>query len=76
MNEIGIGLLSFAVICLVVISYLDYRWCKRLEERITELEYKNKHRVFTGGKPTNKLSGAKMNNARREKNMQHEYLLK
>jgi|TARA_A100001388_G_scaffold273579_1_gene255665 hypothetical protein len=56
MNEIGIGLLSFAVICLVVISYLDYRWCKRLEERIAELEYKNKHRVFTGGKPTNKLS--------------------
>ena len=51
MNEIGIGLLSFAVICLVVISYLDYRWCKRLEERITELEYKNKHRVFTGGFP-------------------------
>ena len=56
MNEIGIGLLSFAVICLVVISYLDYRWCKLLEKRIAELEYKNKHRVFTGGKPTSKLS--------------------
>jgi hypothetical protein len=56
MIELDIGLLIFAVICLIVISFLDYRWSKRLEERITELEYKNKHRVFTGGKPTNKLS--------------------
>ena len=56
MIELDIGLLSFAVICLIVISFLDYRWSKRLEERIAELEYKNKHRVFTGGKPTNKLS--------------------
>ena len=43
MIELDIGLLSFAVICLIVISFLDYRWSKRLEERIAELEYKNKH---------------------------------
>ena len=69
-------LLGVSIICLIVVSILDYRWNRRLENRISELEYKNKHRVFTGGKPTNKLSGAKMNNARREKNMQHEDLLK
>ena len=40
MIELDIGLLSFAVICLIVISFLDYRWSKRLEERIAELEYK------------------------------------
>jgi hypothetical protein len=49
-------LLGVSIICLVVVSILDYRWNRRLENRISELEYKNKHRVFTGGKPTNKLS--------------------
>ncbi len=69
-------LLGVSIICLLVVSILDYRWNRRLENRISELEYKNKHRIFTGSKPTNKLSGAEMNNARREKNMQHEDLLK
>ena len=54
MIELDIGLLS--LLPLIVISFIDYRWSKRLEERIAELEYKNKYRVFTGGKPTNKLS--------------------
>ena len=49
-------LLGVSIICLIVVSILDYRWNRRLENRISELEYKNKHRVFTGGKPTNKLS--------------------
>jgi len=49
-------LLGVSIICLVVVSILDYRWNRRLDERISELEYKNKHRIFTGSKPTNKLS--------------------
>ena len=69
-------LLGVSIICLIVVSILDYRWNRRLENRVSELEYKNKHRIFTGGKPTNNLSGAELNNARREKNMQHEDLLK
>ena len=69
-------LLGVSIICLIVVSILDYRWNRRLENRVSELESQNKHRIFTGGKPTNKLSGAEMNNARREKNMQHEDLLK
>jgi len=49
-------LLGVSIICLVVVSILDYRWNRRLDERISELEYKNKHRIFTGSEPTNKLS--------------------
>jgi len=54
--EYAIIILSFAVICLVVVNVIDYFWHKRIDQRITELEYKNKHRIFTGSEPTNKLS--------------------
>jgi uncharacterized protein involved in outer membrane biogenesis len=49
-------LLSIAVICLLVISFLDWRYAKGLEKRIAELEYKNKHKVFTGSAPVSKFS--------------------
>jgi len=74
--EYAIIILSLAVICLIAVNVIDYFWHKRIDQRVSELEYKNKHKIFTGSKPTNKLSGAEMNNARREKNMQHEDLLK
>jgi len=52
----AISILSIAVICLVAVNVIDYFWHKRIDQRITELEYKNKHRIFTGSEPTNKLS--------------------
>ena len=48
-------LLSIAVICLLVVSFLDWRYAKGLEKRIAELEYKNQHKVFTGRAPVSQI---------------------
>lgn len=56
--EYVISILSIAVICLVAVNVIDYRWHKRIEHRL------------------NRLDGAAQNNLRRQKNMQHEDLLK
>jgi len=51
----AISVLSIAVICLTAVNVIDYFWHKRLEKRLAELEYKNKHKIFTGDKPVSKL---------------------
>ena len=43
--------LSIGIIALTIVSILDYFKIKRLTNRITDLEYKHKHRIFTGGAP-------------------------
>jgi uncharacterized membrane protein len=37
---IATGLLSVAVIALLVMNYIDYRWHQRLEKRLKALEEK------------------------------------
>lgn len=53
--EYAIIILSLAVICLVAVNIIDYFWHKRIEHRLAELEYKNKHKIFTGSAPVSKL---------------------
>lgn len=48
--------LSISIICLLVVSFLNWRQAKGLEKRIAELEYKNKHKIFTGSAPVSKMS--------------------
>ena len=48
--------LSVIVIMLIIHSVLDWRKINDLQKRVSELEYKNKHKIFTGDKPVNKLS--------------------
>jgi hypothetical protein len=48
--------LSIGIIALTIVSILDYFKIKRLTNRITELEYKNKYRIFTGEAPVSRVS--------------------
>jgi len=52
----AISVLSIAVICLTAVNVIDYFWHRRLEKRLAELEYKNKHKIFTGSAPVSKIS--------------------
>lgn len=36
--EYAIIVLSFAVICLIAVSVIDYRWLKRIEHRLNRLD--------------------------------------
>jgi len=54
--------LSIGIIALTIVSILDYFKIKRLTNRITELEYKNKHRIFTGGTPVSRV-GSNLGNS-------------
>ena len=54
--------LSIGIIALTIVSILDYFKIKRLTNRITELEYKNKHRNFTGGAPVSRV-GSNLGNS-------------
>lgn len=54
--------LSIGIIALTIVSILDYFKIKRLTNRVTELEYKNKHRIFTGGAPVSRV-GSNLGNS-------------
>lgn len=47
--------LSIGIIALTIVSIMDYRKIKKLTDRVTELEYKNKHKIFTGGAPVSRV---------------------
>jgi len=47
--------LSIVVIMLVIHNILDWRKIRGLEKRIEELEYKNKHKIFTGREPVSRI---------------------
>lgn len=53
--------LSIGIIALTIVSIMDYRKIKKLTERITELEYKNKHKIFTGGAPVSRVGSGSDN---------------
>jgi hypothetical protein len=40
---------------LVIHNILDWRKIRGLEKRIEELEYKNKHKIFTGREPVSRI---------------------
>ena len=53
--------LSIGIIALTIVSIMDYRKIKKLTERITELEYKNKHKIFIGGAPVSRVGSGSDN---------------